>query len=57
MDYLADPGLSGDVSMQIGYADRILLNKIDLVAEAHVCEMTPMLSSNVFLIPAKNFTR
>ena len=37
LSYLGDPSMSTDVSMQIGYADRILLNKTDLVTEAQVC--------------------
>lgn len=36
MTYLNDPGIMSDVMMQIGYADRILMNKIDLVAEEEV---------------------
>jgi G3E family GTPase len=36
LGYLADPSMSDDVSVQIGYADRLLLNKIDLVSEEQV---------------------
>ena len=36
LGYLGDREISQDVSLQICYADRILLNKIDLVSEEKV---------------------
>jgi hypothetical protein len=35
-DYLADADIAADVTRQIAYADRILLNKTDLVTPAEV---------------------
>ena len=42
-DYLSDAEIVSDVTRQIAYADRILLNKTDLVTSAEVSSCQPLI--------------